>query len=134
MNWPASASSAGSARLRIGDALRLGRCVAALTLIAQGASAQGFGFGAGLELDQLRAQQQLSRQHEIALANELAALESRVSTEQALQDLRIPTLRLAPTIESVAALAGATPTPPLISDAFLAESNRRVRAAAARRH
>ena len=103
-------------------------------LIAQGASAQGFGVGVGLELDQLRAAQPLSRQREISLANELAALEGRLSTEQALQALRVPTLRLPPATDLVSSAALVALPMPSISDAFLAESNRRVRAAAARRH
>lgn len=84
------------------------------------------------QLDDLRAQQQLAQQRAIAQANELMALESRLRTEQAIQDLRQV---YAPVRLPELPYAGAPPAAidtsklPEIPDAALAASNRRVREA-----
>ena len=84
------------------------------------------------EIDALRAQQEAAARRAIAQENELAALEARFSTEQAIASLqaqrnppRAPELLYV--LPSPSSPAGATPTFPTIPDAALAESNRRVR-------
>jgi hypothetical protein len=92
------------------------------------------------ELGNLQAQQDLARQREIAAHNDLMALEARLRTEQGLSDVRAQsyTPRLPP-VNAYQAYAGA-PLPNIdtsklvsIPDAALADSNRRVREAAANR-
>lgn len=92
------------------------------------------------ELQNLQAQQELARQRDIALHNEMMALEARLRTEQGLADVRaqsfIPRL---PPVTTYQSYPGA-PLPQIdtsklasMPDAALAESNRRVREAAANR-
>ncbi len=90
-----------------------------------------------LELDNLRAQQQDAARRAVAQDNELNALQARVQTEQAVAQLQIQRL-LPPRAPELRydATTSATTAPvvlqkyPSIPDAALADSNRRVRAAA----
>lgn len=82
-----------------------------------------------LRLDELRAQQQLLQQREVAQHNELMALEARMRTEQhvaRIQAERTPT-RLPELPYPAPAGAIDTSKLPSIPDKALAESDRRVR-------
>lgn len=92
------------------------------------------------QLGLLQSQQDLARQREIATHNEMIAIEQRLRTEQGLSDVRAQsyTPRLPP-VNAYQAYAGA-PLPNIdtsklvsIPDSALADSNRRVREAAANR-
>jgi hypothetical protein len=98
---------------------------------AQDLSAADRAFDMGRQAE-LAMQQQMLRQREIALSNELATLEARVRTEQALRDLEV--LRVPPALPPVSPKA-----PPAaldssrlasIPDDRLAASNARVLQAA----
>ncbi len=86
------------------------------------------------DLDNLRTQQEAAARRAVAQENELNALESRLRTEQALTDLRAQSS--APRAPQLLYAPAVTPTPgaalkmPAIPDAALADSNRRVQAAA----
>jgi hypothetical protein len=89
------------------------------------------------ELNDLRARQDAAERAAVARSNELMSLEARLRADQAVADLQalrappaIPNLRYDPP------LTGASKAPskyPSMPDAALAESNRRVQAAAANR-
>jgi hypothetical protein len=87
------------------------------------------------EIDNLRAQQEAAARRAIAQDNELSALQNRLQTEQAVTQLqtqrllppRLPDLRYVPSSSGPA--PAATLKYPVIPDAALADSNRRVRAA-----
>jgi len=89
------------------------------------------------ELNDLRARQDAAERAAVARSNELMALEARLRADQAVADLRAQ--RSAPTLPSPRydpPLSGASPTLPKypsMPDAALAESNRRVQAAASNR-
>lgn len=89
------------------------------------------------QLDDLRARQEAAERAAVREANELTALEARLRTEQALTELqaqrlspRLPELRYElPTLSAPFGAASYLSVP----DAVLADSNRRVQAAAANR-
>jgi hypothetical protein len=88
------------------------------------------------ELDQLRAQQQAAERRAVAQSNELMALEARLRADQAVAELRAPTARAPELLYDEPPARGsalATAKFPAMSDAALAESNRRVREAAQNR-
>jgi hypothetical protein len=104
-----------------------------LLAVATPAAAQTTQF----ELDNLRMQQLQLQQRSVAQTNELSTLDARLRTEQAVTEqqlARVPVRAPVPPYEVT------LPSPqfdasklPQISDAALAESNRRVQAAAANR-
>lgn len=85
------------------------------------------------ELDNLRIQQEAATRRAVDQANELAALEGRLRTEQAIADLRRQ--RDAPQVPDPSDWMPAAGAPaaqlnfPTTPDAILADSNRRVREA-----
>lgn len=106
--------------------------VLAMLAVAAPASAQP----TQLQLDDLRMQQQNAERRAIDQANQMMALEARLRAEQATLDLRlqqsglgVPALTYQPSLTPAPAAARY----PSISDAALAESNRRVQAAAKNR-
>ena len=108
-----------------------------LTAAAAPAAAQ---FVAPADLDMLRMQQEQAQRRAIDQANQLEALSARQRADSADLDLRLqrgdvgprqaPTLRYEPPARTA---AGASSRYPSIPDAALADSNRRVQAAAANR-
>lgn len=105
------------------------------SLAATPVVAQDFGGLTQSQIDDLRAQQQLAQQRMIAQENELRAIESRLRTEQAVaeqQAARAP-FRLPEPIPGAPPRTIPIEKLPSISDAALAESNRRVREAAKNR-
>ena len=100
------------------------------------AAAQDY-LGLTLQRDaEFAAQAELFRQREVALSNQLAALEARLQTDQALRD--IEALRHRPSLPTPADPKAPSPTfdPKAfasIPDGALAASNARVRAAAQNR-
>ena len=109
----------------------------ALVCLAAPASAQV----SALELDNLRAQQEAAQRRAIDLENQLMAAEARLRAEQATRDLdlarRLPGTVPQPPYPSssgatVSAGSGAA-VAPSIPDDMLAQSNRRVQAAAGER-
>lgn len=96
------------------------------------AAAQDFGQAAAinqLRLDELRAQQQLLQQQQVAQHNELVAMEARLRTEQhaaRIQAERAP-VRLPQLPYPAAAGNIDTSNLPSIPDKALADSDRRVR-------
>ena len=88
-----------------------------------------------LQLDELRMQQEAAQRRAIDQSNQLMALEARLRAEQATSDLqrstpRVPELRYDPARRSGASAGLKYPS---IPDAALADSNRRVQAAAKNR-
>lgn len=90
-----------------------------------------------LQLDDLRLQQQNAERRAIDQANQMMALEARLRADQATLDLQLQRSGVgvpAPTYQpSLAPAPAAVVKPPSMSDAVLAESNRRVQAAARNR-
>ncbi|MCR5874607.1 hypothetical protein LRS10_10775 [Phenylobacterium sp. J426] len=112
-------------------------CLAALSLgaVAAPAAAQDVGqlngLNTTLQLNELRAQQQLLQQQQVAQHNELMALEARLRTDQhvaRIQQERQPVRLPALPYPAPAAALGSLDTSklPQIPDAALAASNRRV--------
>lgn len=104
--------------------------------VAGPAAAQAYGPINPLEFDHLRAQQQAAERRAIDQANQLMALEARLRADQADLDLRqqrqppgAPALRFEPAYRTPT-LAAKYPSVP---DSALADSNRKVQAAANRR-
>ena len=89
------------------------------------------------QLDDLRARQEASERASVARSNELMALDARLRADQAVADLQAQRMPLAnPSLLYKPPLSGASPTTqryPSMPDSALAESNRRVQAAAANR-
>ncbi|TAL37681.1 hypothetical protein [Phenylobacterium sp.] len=109
--------------------------IAALLALSVAAPAAAQPLSSQFQLDELRAQQEAAQRRLIDQSNQLMALEARLRAEQGAADLqrsapRVSELRYEP---SVRAAAVVTPAFPSISDAALAESNRRVQAAAGNR-
>lgn len=109
------------------------RATVALTVVIAAAAAAPAAAQLPLTLqrdNELWAEQQMARQREIAIQNQLSTLEARVRTDEALRDLDRNALRTPrqPDLRAVdpGKLAG-------IPDDRLAASNARVRAAAANR-
>jgi hypothetical protein len=94
-----------------------------------------------LELDNLRAQQEAAQRRAVDLQNQLMAAEARLRAEQATRDLefsqRLPrTVPQPPYPDATGArvsAGAAARDAPSIPDDMLAQSNRRVRAAAGER-
>lgn len=90
-----------------------------------------------LQLDDLRMQQQNAERRAIDQANQMMALEARLRAEQATLDLQLQRSGVgvpAPTYQpSLTPAPAAAVKYPSMSDAALAESNRRVQAAAKNR-
>lgn len=108
---------------------------AALLALSVAAPAAAQPLSSQFQLDELRAQQEATQRRMIDQSNQLMALEARLRAEQGAADLqrsapRVPELRYEPSLSGAAATAPAYPS---ISDAALAESNRRVQAAARNR-
>lgn len=87
------------------------------------------------QLDELRAQQEAAQRRAIDQSNQLMALEARLRAEQATADLsrsapRVPDLPYEPQSRGAPPIAAKFPS---IPDAALADSNRRVQAAAGTR-
>jgi hypothetical protein len=87
-----------------------------------------------MQLDDLRARQEAAERQAVARSNELMALEARLRADQAVADLQAqrapppaPALRYEPQASTGRASVGKYPSVP---DAALADSNRRVQAAA----
>lgn len=109
--------------------------IAALLALSVAAPAAAQPLSPQFQLDELRAQQEADQRRMIDQSNQLMALEARLRAEQGAADLqrsapRVPELRYEPSVRGAAV---ATPAFPSISDAALAESNRRVAAAARNR-
>jgi hypothetical protein len=107
----------------------------ALAAVAAPASAQLTQF----ELDNLRMQQQDIQRRAIEQQNQIMSLESRLRAEQAIADLQAQQ-RFAPRVAGAPYEAHAAPAAvsasakyPSMPDAALADSNRRVQAAASNR-
>jgi len=112
--------------------MRVALTAAVVAAVATGASAQPV----LQQLDELRMQQEAAHRRAIDQSNQLMALEARLRAEQASADLqrsapRAPELRYEPATRRGTAAAAARY--PSIPDAALAESNRRVQAAARNR-
>jgi hypothetical protein len=117
------------------------RILAVLAVLgpAAPAAAQLAGAADQFQLDLLRAQQEAAQRRAVDQANQLSALEARLRAEQAVLDLRlqrgdvgpppVPALRYEPPAGSAPAAARY----PSIPDSALADSNRRVQAAAGNR-
>ncbi|MFZ5718653.1 MAG: hypothetical protein ACOY5Y_04220 [Pseudomonadota bacterium] len=105
--------------------------------IASPALAQGVTVGDQILLDDLRMRQQAAERRAVEQANQLMALEARLQAERAVQDLRMqatpPALPRAPYASPSPDESSALAKFPSVPDAALAESNRRVREAAANR-
>lgn len=89
-----------------------------------------------LQLDDLRMQQQNAERRAIDQANQMMALEARLRAEQATLELQLQRSGVgvpAPTYQPSLTPAPAAVKYPSMSDAALAESNRRVQAAAKNR-
>lgn len=107
------------------------------TLLALGflaAAPPAVGQPTQLQLDDLRMQQQNAERRAIDQANQLQALEARLRADRAAAELQaqrngvaLPTLRYEPPARVPSTLPGKYPS---MSNAALAESNRRVRDAA----
>ena len=103
----------------------------ALAALATPAAAQS----TASEIENLRAQQEAAARRAVAQENELSALQNRLQTEQAVTQLqgqrllppRVPDRRYVPSASGPA--PAATLKYPVIPDAALADSNRRVQAA-----
>lgn len=105
--------------------------LAALLALSVAAPAAAQPLSSQIQLDELRAQQEAAQRRMIDQSNQLMALEARLRAEQGAADLqrsapRVPELRYEPSLGA----AATAPVYPSMSDAALAESNRRVAAAA----
>jgi len=113
---------------------RLFACALSTTFLALAAAPAGaFAQPTQFQLDDLRAREEAAQRRAVDQANQLHALETRLRAEQAVRDLARPSpLVPAPDVppRASAATAPALQDYPMIPDAALAESNRRVRAAA----
>lgn len=114
--------------------------ILAVLACAAPAAAQPDTYALTLQRDaELQSQSDLARQREVELNNRLSTLEARQQTDQALRD--IGALRQRPPLPTIydpnaaPPLAAPIPAGALVSipDATLADSNARVRAAAANR-
>ena len=92
------------------------------------------------QLEDLRARLEASERQSVARSNELMALEARQRADQAVYDLQAQR-QLPPTVPALRYEPGAPVTPasvlaryPSMPDAALADSNKRVQAAATNRH
>ena len=106
--------------------------LAALSFAAPAAAQDTWALTAQRDAE-LHAQAQLARQREVELNNRLSTLEATVQTNQALSD--IAALRQRPAVPTYDPKAVPTTVPKYASipDSVLADSNARVRAAAANR-